>query len=218
MSAPAIDPSAPKTVIADTTANPAPLGLCAFALTTFLLNAHNAGFFALDSMILGMGLFYGGLAQLFVGWMEWKKGATFGTLAFTSYGCFWISLCTLIMLPKMITGITPASPTSMAFFLGIWGAMSTVLFYCTFRANTALQVTFGLLVVLFALLILGNATHGSEISHTFHTLAGWEGMLTALAAGYTGLAQVVNEMYGKVVWPLNKAAAPAPKAGMQKAA
>lgn len=204
MSGPAIDPSAPKTVIADTTANPAPLGLLAFGLTTFLLNAHNAGFFPLDSMILGMGLFYGGLAQLFVGWMEWKKGATFGTVAFTSYGCFWIALCTLIMLPKMVTGITPASPVSMAFFLGIWGAMSFVLFMATFRLNTALQVTFGLLIVLFALLVLANALHGSEIAHTFHTLAGWEGMLTAFAAMYTGLAQVMNELHGKVVWPLNK--------------
>ena len=72
--------------------------------------------------------------------------------------------------------------------------------------------------MLFALLVLGNATHGSEISHVFHTLAGWEGMLTAFAALYTGLAQVVNEMYGKTVWPLNKAPAPAPKAEMQKAA
>ena len=205
MSGPAIDPSASKTVIADTTANPAPLGLCAFGLTTFLLNAHNAGFFGLDSMILGMGLFYGGLAQLFVGWMEWKKGATFGTVTFTSYGCFWISLCTLIMLPKMVSGITPASPTSMAFFLGIWGAMSFVLFLAAFRLNTALQVTFGLLIVLFALLILANVTHGSEVSHLFHTLAGWEGMATALAAMYTGLAQVMNELHGKVVWPLNKA-------------
>lgn len=212
MSGPAIDPSAPKTVIADTTANPAPLGLCAFGLTTFLLNAHNAGFFALDAMILGMGLFYGGMAQLFVGWMEWKKGATFGTVAFTSYGCFWISLCTLILLPKMVSGVAPATPTSMAFFLGIWGAMSFVLFMATFRLNTALQVTFGLLIVLFALLVLANATHGSEISHVFHTLAGWEGMATAFAAMYTGLAQVMNEVHGKVVWPLNKAPAPVPAA------
>ncbi|MGE4526763.1 MAG: acetate uptake transporter [Rhodospirillaceae bacterium] len=212
MSGPAIDPSAPKTVIADTSANPAPLGLCAFGLTTFLLNAHNAGFFALDAMILGMGLFYGGLAQLFVGWMEWKKGATFGTVAFTSFGCFWISLCTLVLLPKMVSGVTPASATSMVFFLGIWGAFSTVLFVATFRLNTALQVTFGLLVVLFALLILGNATHGSEISHVFHTLAGWEGMATAIAAMYTGLAQVMNEVHGRTVWPLNKAPAVRPAA------
>jgi len=198
-----IDPAATR--IADATANPAPLGLCAFGLTTFLLNAHNAGFFALDAMILAMGLAYGGLAQLFVGCMEWKKGATFGTVAFTSYGCFWIALSSTILLPKAITGVTPASPVSMAFFLGIWGAMSAVLFIATLRLNTALQVTFGLLVVLFLLLVLGNATHGSEISHTFHTLAGWEGMATALAALYTGLAQVLNELYGRPVWPLNRA-------------
>lgn len=218
MSAPAIDPSAPKTIIADTTANPAPLGLCAFGLTTFLLNAHNAGFFALDAMILAMGLFYGGMAQLFVGWMEWKKGATFGTLAFTSYGCFWISLATMLILPKAVAGITPITPVSLAFFLGIWGVMSFPLFICTFKMNTALQVTFGLLMVLFTLLVLANATHGMEISHTLHILAGWEGMATAFAAMYTGLAQVMNEVHGKVVWPLNKAPAPAPKAAVSKAA
>ncbi|MBN2751224.1 MAG: acetate uptake transporter [Rhodospirillaceae bacterium] len=205
MSAPVIDPSAPKTVLADTSANPAPLGLCAFGLTTFLLNAHNAGFFPLDSMIIGMGLFYGGMTQLFVGWMEWKKGASFGTIAFTSYGMFWIVLCTLIMLPKTSLGIAAATPTSMAFFLGIWGAMSAVLYYCTLRTNTALQITFAGVVVLFALLTLANVFHGTEIGHTFHTLAGWEGMFTAFAAMYTGLAQLVNEMYGKVKWPLNKA-------------
>ena len=76
----------------DTTANPAPLGLLGFGMTTVLLNMHNAGFFALGSMILAMGIFYGGLAQIVAGIMEWKKNNTFGATAFFSYGCFWLSL------------------------------------------------------------------------------------------------------------------------------
>ena len=87
--------------IMDTTANPAPLGLMGFGMTTVLLNLHNAGLFGLGSMILAMGIFYGGIAQIIAGVMEWKKKNTFGTLAFTSYGLFWLSLVALILLPKL---------------------------------------------------------------------------------------------------------------------
>src|ERR1700743_3844976 len=90
----------PTTQLKDTTANPAPLGLLAFGMTTVLLNLHNAGFFELNSMILGMGLCYGGTAQVIAGLMAWKKGNTFATTAFISYGFFWFSLVTLILLPK----------------------------------------------------------------------------------------------------------------------
>src|SRR6202000_2623259 len=85
----------------DGTANPAPLGLCAFGMTTVLLNFHNAGFFELNTMILGMGLFYGGIAQVIAGIMEWKKNNPFGTTAFTSYGFFWLSLVALVIGPKL---------------------------------------------------------------------------------------------------------------------
>ena len=81
----------------DITSNPAPLGLMGFGMTTVLLNFHNAGFFELGAMILGMGIFYGGLAQVIAGIMEWKKGNTFGTTAFTSYGFFWLSLVALVL-------------------------------------------------------------------------------------------------------------------------
>ena len=89
-----------STKIFDSTANPAPLGLLGFGMTTVLLNLHNAGFFALSSMVLAMGVFYGGMAQVFAGWMEWKKGNTFGTVAFTSYGLFWLTLVYLIVMPS----------------------------------------------------------------------------------------------------------------------
>ncbi len=94
-------PEPTMTQLKDTTANPAPLGLLGFGMTTVLLNLHNAGFFELNSMILAMGICYGGAAQVIAGIMEWKKNNTFGATAFTSYGFFWLSLVALIVLPKL---------------------------------------------------------------------------------------------------------------------
>src|SRR5476651_1301695 len=85
----------------DSTANPAPLGLCAFGMTTILLNLHNAGMFPMNSMIFAMGIFYGGLAQVIAGIIEAKKNNTFGLTAFTSYGFFWLSLVALLVMPKL---------------------------------------------------------------------------------------------------------------------
>src|SRR5450755_4507356 len=93
-------PTTPVTV-KDGIANPAPLGLCAFGMTTILLNLHNAGFYEMNSMILAMGIFYGGAAQVIAGILEWKKNNTFGTTAFLSYGFFWLTLVGLILLPKI---------------------------------------------------------------------------------------------------------------------
>ncbi len=183
--------------IKDTTANPAPLGLAGFGLTTVLLNIHNAGLFPLDTMIVAMGIFYGGLAQVIVGIMEWKKNNTFGTTAFTSYGLFWLTLVTIWLLPAVGAAAKP-SATSMAFYLTMWGVFSTFLFVATFKLNRALQVVFGLVVALFFLLALANATG----SHTIHTIAGVEGVICGLAALYTGMAQVINEYYGRSILPL----------------
>src|SRR4249920_1118717 len=94
----------------DHTANPAPLGLLGFGMTTVLLNLHNAGLVELGTTVLAMGIFYGGICQVLAGLMEWKKGNTFGTVAFTSYGFFWLSLVAIIVLPK--TGLTEASSAS----------------------------------------------------------------------------------------------------------
>ena len=95
-------PALPTTIkIADSNANPAPLGLLCFALTTILLSAHNAGFFGLDAMILAMAVFYGGIAQIFAGVFECRKNNTFATTAFISYGFFWLSLAGIIVFPKI---------------------------------------------------------------------------------------------------------------------
>lgn len=101
------------------TANPAPLGLLGFGMTTVLLNLHNSGLFSLDSMILGMGMFYGGTAQVIAGIMEWKKNNTFGTTAFTSYGFFWLTLVALLVLPKLGWSTAP-SKEAMAAYLFLW--------------------------------------------------------------------------------------------------
>jgi succinate-acetate transporter protein len=181
----------------DTTANPAPLGLLGFGMTTVLLNIHNAGFYGMNSMILGMGIWYGGVAQIIAGIMEWKKGNTFGTTAFTSYGLFWISLVAMTVMPKL-TGVDGPDATSRAAYLGMWGLFTLVMFIGTLRLNRALQVVFGSLVVLFFLLAWGIGTENEEIVH----VAGWEGLFCGLSAMYAGLAQVLNELYKKTVWPL----------------
>ena len=107
------------TQIKDNTGNPAPLGLLGFGMTTVLLNLHNAGFYELNSMILAMGLCYGGAAQIIAGIMEWKKGNTFATTAFISYGFFWWSLVALLILTKLGWG-APSNDTSMAAYLAMW--------------------------------------------------------------------------------------------------
>ena len=184
-------------IIKDTTANPAPLGLMGFGMTTVLLNLHNAGFFGLGSMILAMGIFYGGLAQVVAGIMEFKKGNTFGTVAFTSYGMFWLSLVALIQFGGLGWAAKPEE-SAMVAYLVMWGLFTAVLFVGTFKLNKALQVVFGTLTVLFFLLAAGDALGSSAIK----MVAGYEGIFCGLSAIYAALAQVLNEVYGKTVLPL----------------
>src|SRR5665213_661206 len=187
------------TQLKDTTANPAPLGLLGFGTTTVLLNLHNAGCFELNSMILAMGLCYGGAAQVIAGIMEWKKGNTFASTAFISYGFFWLSFVALATLPKIIPGVIAADETAMSAYLAVWGIFTAVMFLGTFRLNRALQVIFGTLTILFFLLAIGDFTSASA---GFKHVTGWEGVVCGLAAIYTGLAQVLNELYGKTFLPL----------------
>src|ERR1035438_1868776 len=184
------------TQLKDTTANPAPLGLLGFGTTTVLLNLHNAGCFELNSMILAMGLCYGGAAQVIAGIMEWKKGNTFAMTAFISYGLFWISFVTLVVLPKIVPAVVPASETALAAYLAIWGLFTAVMFLGTFRLSRALQVVFGTLTILFFLLAFGDYTAASA---GFKHATGYEGIVCGLAAIYTGLAQVLNELAGRTV-------------------
>ena len=186
------------TQIKDTTGNPAPLGLLGFGMTTVLLNLHNAGFYELNSMILAMGICYGGAAQIVAGIMEWRKGNTFATTAFLSYGLFWFSLVTLIILAKL--GWASASnDTAMAAYLAMWGLFTGVMFIATLRLNRALQVVFATLTILFFLLAIGDYTNASA---AFKHFTGYEGIFCGFSAIYAGLAQVLNEIFGKTVLPL----------------
>src|SRR5436190_9552825 len=182
----------------DTTGNPAPLGLLGFGMTTVLLNFHNAGFFELNSMILAMGICYGGLAQIIAGMMEWRKGNTFATTAFISYGFFWLFLVALIVLTKLGWGAA-SNEKSMAAYLGMWGLFTGVMFIGTLRLNRALQVVFGSLTLLFFLLAYGDFANASP---GFKHFTGYEGIVCGFSAIYTGLAQVLNELYGKTLLPL----------------
>ncbi|HLW36680.1 MAG TPA: acetate uptake transporter [Chthoniobacterales bacterium] len=182
----------------DTTGNPAPLGLLGFGLTTVLLNLHNAGFYELNTMILAMGVCYGGIAQIIAGIMEWKKGNTFATTAFISYGFFWLSLVALIVMTKLGWAVK-SDEKAMAAYLFMWGLFTLVMFIGTLRLHVAGQIVFGSLTVLFFLLAYGDYANASP---GFKQFTGWEGVFCGFAAIYTGLAQVLNELYGKVILPL----------------
>jgi len=185
--------------IKDSTGNPAPLGLLGFGMTTILLNIHNAGFFELNSMIIGMGIFMGGLAQIIAGIQEWKKNNTFGATAFTAYGLFWLALVALWLLPSTNT-LSVSNPNSVAlgFFLLMWGLFTAGMFIGTLKLNRALQVVFASLAILFFLLAIGNFTGNKTII----TIAGFEGIFCGFSSFYACIALVLNELYGKKVLPL----------------
>lgn len=181
----------------DNTANPAPLGLCAFGMTTMLLSLHNAGLTALSSPILAMALLYGGFAQVIVGIMEWKKNNSFGMLTFGSFGFFWISFATLLMLPVVGLAKAPGAP-ELAAFLAIWGIFAFGLFICTLKMHRLLQITLAAVVLLVVLLVAAQLTAISLIL----TLAGIVGVIAGGLALYMGMGQVINEIFGSRVLPV----------------
>jgi succinate-acetate transporter protein len=181
-------------------ANPAPLGLMGFGMTTVLLNLHNAGFYPLGSMILAVGLAYGGLAQVIAGIMEYKRGNTFGTLAFSSYGLFWWSLVILLLLPRSLLYYQIEMPTNdaMAAYFFMWGLFTFIMFFGTLKANRAVQFVFMSLAILFFLLTAKELTGNADLG----IITGYEGIICGLSAVYTALAEVLNETHGKTVLPL----------------
>lgn len=180
----------------DNSANPAPLGLFGFGMTTILLNLHNAGIYEMNSMILTMGIFYGGIAQIIAGVLESKKNNTFGMTAFISYGFFWLTLVGLIVMPKL-GWIPAASNDAMIAYLIMWGIFTLLLFFGTLKISRALQFVFATLTILFFLLAAGHIT-GNESLEKF---TGYEGILCGASAVYTGIAGLLNEVYGRIVLP-----------------
>lgn len=181
----------------DNTANPAPLGLCAFGMTTIVLSLHNAGITALSSPILAMALFYGGIAQILAGILEWKKNNTFGLLTFGSFGFFWLSFATILLLPVLGLSEKPGA-MDMAAFLAVWGIFALGLFICTLKMHKILAVTLFFVVLLVVLLVAATLT-GMQ---TIHTLGGLAGMVAGALAIYIGLGQVINEVYGEKIFPV----------------
>jgi succinate-acetate transporter protein len=185
----------------DATANPGPLGLMAFGMTTILLNVHNAGLIPLSGIILAMGVFYGGIAQVIAGIMEWRKNSTFGMTAFLSYGLFWLTFVGIFAFPKWMGSAAldlGATSTALGYYLAAWGMFTALMFVGTLRINRSLQTVFLSLTILFFLLAVAEWT-GNE---TITRIAGWEGIFVGFSAVYGSIAQVWNELYGRVVLPL----------------
>ncbi|MCX6561417.1 MAG: acetate uptake transporter [Candidatus Aminicenantes bacterium] len=180
-------------------ANPAPLGLMGFGMTTVLLNIHNAGFFPVSAMILAMGIFYGGLAQVIAGIMEFRKGNTFGTTAFTSYGMFWLTLVAIWVIPGTNAPNGGATPVPfMGCYLFMWGLFTCFMWFGTFKKNRALQFVFLSLTILFFLLAARDFLGSPAIGR----IAGFEGIICGLSAIYLAMAEVLNEAKGRIVLPI----------------
>jgi uncharacterized protein len=186
-------------VQAVTIADPGPLGLAAFALTTFVLSMVNAGLIdkTAEPVVLGLALAYGGGAQLLAGMWEFRKGNTFGATAFSSYGAFWISFWAFV---TFFAKDVPASEVGAAvgLYLIAWGIFTTYMFIASLRTTGAIALVFVLLAITFLVLGFGNAQESENIIK----LGGYLGLATALAAWYASFAGVTNSTFGKVVLPV----------------
>lgn len=179
-------------------ANPAPLGLMGFGMTTVLLNLHNAGIFDLNAGVLAMGIFYGGLAQVIAGIMEFRKANTFGTTAFTSYGLFWLTLVFITYFNGAL-GIAANTMVFMAWYLFMWGLFTFFMWIATWKATRGLQVVFLTLTILFWMLAARDAF---DWTGTWAVLTGYEGVLCGASAIYLAMAQVINESHGRTMLPV----------------
>lgn len=179
-------------------ADPAPLGLAAFAATTFFLSAKNAGMLpgSVEGVVLGLALFYGGLGQLLAGMWEFAKGNTFGALAFTSYGAFWMSFWYLI---NHIPAGASASDLNKGIgtYLLVWAIFTTYMVIASTRVSGVVMAVFVALALTFILLTIG-AYAGST---GWTKLGGWLGLITAILAWYGSLAGVTNATAKRVVFP-----------------
>ncbi len=180
-------------------ADPGPLGLGAFALTTFVLSMFNAHLVASggEPVVLGLALAYGGLAQVLAGMWEFRTGNTFGAVAFTSFGAFWLSFFVYV---QFLASSVPAADAGHAvgLYLIAWGIFTLYMFVASLRTTTAIAVVLALLAATFFLLGFGNSG-GHE---TIIKIGGWFGLATAAAAWYASFAGVTNSTFGRVVLPV----------------
>jgi succinate-acetate transporter protein len=182
-----------------TIADPGPLGLAAFAMTTFVLSMFNADLVSRsgESVTLGLALAYGGIAQVLAGMWEFRTGNTFGAVAFTSYGAFWISFWAFVQF--YASGIPAADAGhAVGLYLIAWGIFTSYMFIASLRTTGAIALVFILLAVTYFLLGIGNA-NGSD---SLIKAGGWVGLATAIAAWYASFAAVTNATFGRIVLPL----------------
>ena len=186
-------------------ADPGPLGLAGFALTTFVLSVFNANIISnkgLAAVVLPIALFYGGIAQLLAGMWEFKKANTFGALAFTSYGAFWISYAAYVkfIVPGLLA--SPATKadvhTASGLFLLAWTIFTAYMLIAALRVNGALVIVFAVLIVTFILLAWGDFASNTSITK----IGGYLGIVTAFLAWYASAAGVINATWKRVVLPV----------------
>ena len=180
-------------------ADPGPLGLAAFAMTTFVLSMFNADLVSRsgEAIVLGLALAYGGIAQVLAGMWEFRTGNTFGAVAFTSYGAFWISFWAFV---QFYAADVPAADAGHAvgLYLIAWGIFTAYMSIAALRTSAAVLAVFVLLTATFFVLGIGNA-HGSD---SVVKLGGWLGLATAIAAWYASFAAVTNATFGRTVIPV----------------
>ena len=182
-------------------ANPAPLGLLGFGMTTILLNFANANQYTSLAPVLSMGIFYGGIAQIIAGIMEFRKGNTFGMVAFLSYGLFWETFAGIFLIPGMGGFLDSTANNALGYYLFFWGLFTLMMFFGTLRTNGATISVFGTLWILFFLLAIGKWENISPTS-TLAIGTGYEGVLCGLLAFYTAAGEILNERFGRSVLPL----------------
>jgi succinate-acetate transporter protein len=185
-----------ETGITEKKSNPGPLGLLGFGMTTVLLNLHNADVIELSIVIVSMGFALGGLAQIIAGIFELRQGNTFAGTAFTAYGLFWWSL--IIIWTNPTADIAGGDARAVGFYLLLWGIFTLFMFIGTLKHNRATQLVFLSLTILFFGLALSDFTDIELI----HTISGWIGIFCGASASYNAVGQVVNEEFGKTVFPL----------------
>jgi succinate-acetate transporter protein len=181
-------------------ADPAPLGLAAFALTTFVLSMFNAHLIRAggEPIVFGLALMYGGIAQILAGMWEFRSGNTFGATAFTSYGAFWLSFWAYVQFYAADVAKADAAGKAVGLYLIAWGIFSAYMFIASLRTNKALAIVFALLVATFFLLGIGDARGNADISK----IGGYLGIITALGAWYCSFAGVISSTFGRSVLPV----------------
>jgi succinate-acetate transporter protein len=181
----------------NTFANPAPLGLFGFGITTILLSLHNAGITDLSMVILSVAVCIGGLAQMIAGIFEMQFKNTFGATAFIAFGFFWISLAMIWILPT-IGPVRAVDPISMGFYLLIFGCFTTFMFLSSLKHAKILQLLFGVVSVLFFMLAISDFTGIAILT----TLGGYLGIFLGAAAIYACVGMIINNDWGKDIFKL----------------